>query len=58
MAWEDRRGERISPRKILISSLGGKCEKCGTVADLEIHHRIPLAAGSIVGFRQEVAKET
>jgi hypothetical protein len=45
MAWVDRRGERLPPREILISALGGKCEECGAVGDLEIHHRVPLAAG-------------
>jgi HNH endonuclease len=45
MAWVDGRGERLPPHKILISALGGKCEKCGAAYDLQIHHRVPLAAG-------------
>jgi hypothetical protein len=45
MAWVDGRRERLPPREILISALGGKCEVCGAVSDLQIHHRVPLAAG-------------
>ena len=45
MAWADNRGERLPPREILISALGGKCETCGAVTGLQIHHKIPLAGG-------------
>ena len=48
MAWSDRRGERLTPREILISALGGRCEKCGAAGDLQVHHRVPLAAGGTI----------
>lgn len=43
--WADRRGERLPPRDLLISILGGSCAKCGSITNLQIHHKVPLASG-------------
>lgn len=43
--WVDRRDVRLPPRELLISILGARCECCGNVLGLEIHHRVPLASG-------------
>lgn len=43
--WFDRRGERLSPHQLLISILGGKCDNCGSILGLQVHHKTPLASG-------------
>jgi hypothetical protein len=50
MAWVDRRGNRLPPRETLILALGGKCDECGAFNDLQVHHKVPLAAGGTNQF--------